>query len=116
MGAWQAYLLSIARTLLPFSGDLYYTKRELIFSHEQLKDISLLFQWKRTSELVNLKADVSPSVQFENKQAVVSCCHWNNWGGLIRESTKITFLNDKVYLLEDFDEQTLFKYDCGICY
>jgi hypothetical protein len=39
MGAWQAYLLSIAKTLLPFSGGLYYTKRELIFSQDQLKEI-----------------------------------------------------------------------------
>lgn len=114
MGAWQAYLLSIAKTLLPFSGGLYYTKRELIFSHEQLKDISLLFHWERIPELVNLKADVSPSIQIRDKQAIVSCCHWNDWGGLIRESAKITFFNGKVYFLEDFTEQVLFKYDCGI--
>ena len=114
MGAWQAYLLSIAKTLLPFSGGLYYTKRKLIFSHEQLKDIFLLFHWERMPELANLKADVSPSVQIKNKQAVVSCCHWNDWGGLIRESAKITFFNGKVYLLEDYDEQVLFKYNCGI--
>lgn len=114
MGAWQAYLLSIAKTLLPFSGGLYYTKRKLIFSHEQLRDIFLLFHWERMPELANLKADVSPSVQIKDKQAVVSCCHWNDWGGLIRESAKITFFNGKVYLLEDYDEQVLFKYNCGI--
>lgn len=71
MGAWQAYLLSIAKTLLPFSGSLYYTKRKLIFSHEQLKDISLLFHWERMLELVNLKADVSPSIQ--NKGQTGNC-------------------------------------------
>jgi hypothetical protein len=58
MGAWQAYLLSIAKTLLPFSGGLYYTKRKLIFSHEQLRDIFLLSHWERMPELANLKADV----------------------------------------------------------
>lgn len=114
MGAWQAYLLSIAKTLLPFSGGLYYTKRKLIFSHEQLKDIFLLFHWERMPELINLKADVSPSVQIKDKHAIVSCCHWNDWGGLIRESAKITFFNGKVYLLDDFSEQVLFKYNCGI--
>ena len=114
MGAWQAYLLSIAKTLLPFSGGLYYTKRKLIFSHEQLRDIFLLSHWERMPELANLKADVSPSVQIKDKQAIVSCCHWNDWGGLIRESAKITFFNGKVYLLDDFSEQVLFKYNCGI--
>lgn len=114
MGAWQTYLLSIAKTLLPFSGGLYYTKRKLIFTHDQLKDIFLLSHWERIPELVNFKADVSPSVQIEDKNAIVSCCHWNDWGGLIRESAKITFFNGKVYLLEDYDEQVLFKYNCGI--
>ena len=114
MGFWQAYLLSIGKTLLPFSGRLYYSKRKLIFTHEQLKNISLSFQPKRIPELLNLDADLSPSVQIKDKQAIVSCCFWNDWGGLIRESAKITFLNGKVYFLEDFDEHVLFKYNCGI--
>ena len=75
---------------------------------------SRTFHWERIPELVNLKADVSPSVKIEDKSAIVSCCHWNDWGGLIRESAKITFFNGKVYLLEDYDEQVLFKYNCGI--
>ncbi len=116
MGFWQVYLLSIGKTLLPFSGQLYYTKRKLILAHEQLKNISLPFQPERIPELMNLDTDVSPSVQIKDNQAIVSCCFWNDWGGLIQESAKITFLNGKVYLLEDFDKQVLFKYDCGIRY
>ena len=46
--------------------------------------------------------------------AAVSCCHWNNWGGLIREHATITFFNDRVSLFDDFEEEELFKYDCGI--
>ena len=123
MGAWQAYLLSIGKTLLPFSGGLYYTKRELVFCHDQLEKIQII-DWEelehgeldciRHPGLTDLTVDISPSVSFDGKHVVVSCCHWNDWGGLIRESAKITFFNGKVYLLEDFDEQVLFKYDCGI--
>ena len=123
MGAWQAYLLSIGKTLLPFSGGLYYTKRELIFCHDQLEKIQII-DWEelehgeldciRHPGLTDQTVDISPSVSFDGKHVVVSCCHWNDWGGLIRESAKITFFNGKVYLLEDFDEQVLFKYDCGI--
>ena len=116
MGFWQAYLLSIGKTLLPFSGHLNYTKRKLVFAHEQLKDISLSLQKGSVPELENLDAEVSPSVQIKDKQAIVSCCYWNKWGGLIRESAKITFFYGKVYLLEDFEEQVLIKYDCGIRY
>ena len=46
--------------------------------------------------------------------AAVSCCHWNDWGGLIREHATITFFNDRVSLFDDFEEEELFKYDCGI--
>jgi hypothetical protein len=35
-------------------------------------------------------------------------------GGLIREHATITFFNDRVYLFDDFEEEELFKYDCGI--
>ena len=123
MGAWQAYLLSIGKTLLPFSGGLYYTKRELVFCHDQLEKIQII-DWEelehgeldciRHPGLTDLTVDISPSVSFDGKHVVVSCCHWNDWGGLIRESAKITFFNGKVYSLEDFTEQVLFKYDCGI--
>ena len=118
-----AYLLSIGKTLLPFSGGLYYTKRELVFCHDQLEKIQII-DWEelehgeldciRHPGLTDLTVDISPSVNFDGKHVVVSCCHWNDWGGLIRESAKITFFNGKVYLLDDFDEQVLFKYDCGI--
>lgn len=116
MGAWQAYLLSISKTLLPFSSSSYYTKRELIFTYSQFEDIKLRIDSDRTSELITLNADLSPSVQFKDTQAVVSCCYWNDWGGLFREYAKITFFNDRVYLLDDFEDEKLFEYDCGIRY
>lgn len=116
MGAWQAYLMSISLTLLPFTSRVYYTKRQLICSHEQLTDIDLHFDEERTPELINLDTDVSPSIHFDGKQAMVSCCHWKDWGGLIRENAKITFFNGRVYLFEDFNEEILFNYDCGIRY
>ncbi len=118
MGAWQAYLLSIAKTLLPFSGGLYYTKRELIFSKEQLSNpitiprhISFL---RGISELKEFRYDVAPSVLIEEEKFVISCCYWNNWGGLFREFANIRFFNGKAYLLDDFNEKNLFKYDCGM--
>ena len=123
MGAWQAYLLSIAKTLLPFSGGLYYTKRKLIFAYEQLKDINLI-DWGelkhgeidciRHPGLTDPTVNISPCVRFDGKQAIVSCCHWNDWGGLIREDATITFFNDRVYLFDDFEEEKLFNYDIGI--
>jgi hypothetical protein len=116
MGAWQAYLLSIAKTVLPFSGMLYYTKRELIFSHDQIKDKYHWLDLKRKPLLKDFDKDVSPWVRIQGTQAIVSCCYWNEWQGLVRENAKIIFFNNRVYLLEDFEEEVLFKYHCGVIF
>ena len=116
MGAWQVYLLSIAKTLLPFSGGLYYTKRELIFSLDQLKNKKRLYDKDQNLIFKDFDTDVSPWVNIEGAQAVVSCCYWNEWQGLVRENAKIIFFNNRVYLLEDFEEEVLFKYHCGIIF
>lgn len=115
MGAWQAYLLSIAKTILPFSGVTYYTKRRLIFEHDQLKRVCPPKKDLK-EKLQNIKADLSPWVKLDGSQAVVSCCYWNPWGGLKREFAIFSFLNNKVYLLDEFHKETLFKYDIGICF
>lgn len=111
MGAWQAYLLCISKTLLPFSGDLYYTKRDLILDCDQLRKATRM--WMLLSKkLLEVKEDISPHVSIEGNQATVSCCYWNPWGGLIRENVPIIFENNKVKI-GDFWDDTLYKYDCG---
>ncbi|MBP5713858.1 MAG: hypothetical protein J6X07_04065 [Prevotella sp.] len=117
-GAWQTYLLCISKTLLPFSGSLYYTKRLLIFTNDQLPEI-----WVESKdsiddklERLNYKGDVSPSVQVEGNEYTISCCYWNKWRGLIRETLNLTFLGNGKVHIGDFSHQTLFKYDCGIRY
>ena len=115
MGAWQAYLLCISKTLLPFSGILYYTKRKLIMSNDQLRDIRPLLRLKIIPELENLEVDVAPSVTIDGNNALVSCCYWNDWGGLIREYVPVFFNNDRVRI-GDFHDEVLIKFDCGIMF
>lgn len=110
MGAWQAYLLCISKTILPFSGSLYYTKRELILNYEQLQRFRV---WAIIAkQLWDIKADVSPSVSINGNQAIVSCCYWNMWEGLVRENVPITFENNKV-TIGKFRQEILYKYNCG---
>lgn len=116
MGAWQAYLLSISKTLLPFSGHLYYTKRELIMTSDQLQQRRLWAGLKKISDIVTTAKDVSPFVQMDESQAWVSSCYWSDWGGLIREYAKFSFINGRTFVPGDFYHETLYKYDCGIMY
>ena len=112
MGAWQTYLLCIAKTLLPFSGHLYYTKRKLIMTNDQLRNISTYCEIENISELEKHENDVAPSVTLDGNTALVSCCYWNNWSGLIRENVPITFVNDRVRI-GDFCKTVLYEYDDG---
>ena len=112
MGAWQAYLLSVSKTVLPFSGITYYTKRLLIFQREQLKDIRSL-GFKKIEGLNNLETDLFPKIKIDGNKAVVSSCYWSDWGGLFRESVEITFLENGKVKIGDFTQENIFEYDVG---
>ena len=112
MGAWQAYLICISKTLLPFSGSLFYTKRKLIFEREQFQALFPPYKSLK-AKLMSIEKDLSPHVFLEGNKATVSCCYWNPWGGLIRETGSFTFFGEKVYILKDFKDEYLLKYDCG---
>ena len=113
MGAWQAYLLCISKTVLPFSGILFYTKRKIIFQREQFIDIPSL-EDQEIEDLYHLKTDLSPKVTTDGNKAVVSCCYWNDWGGLFRESVEITFLENGKVKIGDFVEENYYEYDLGV--
>ena len=112
VGAWQAYLLSVSKTVLPFSGITYYTKRLLIFQREQLKDIRSL-GFKKIEGLNNLETDLFPKIKIDGNKAVVSSCYWSDWGGLFRESVEITFLENGKVKIGDFTKENIFEYDVG---
>ncbi len=115
LGAWQAYLLSISKTVLPFSRITYYTKREIIFQREQLKDIRSL-EVHEIESLYNLETDLSPKVSMDGNKAIVSCCFWSDWGGLFRESVVITFLGNGKVKIGDFTKDNYYEYDVGVCF
>lgn len=115
MGAWQAYLLAVSKTIIPFSGKLYYTKRKIIFCHEQLHEMCSSYPDEYVG-LCDLDVDLSPKVSLLEKEADISCCFWTDWGGLIREDVKIKFTDDNKVNIGIFNHNKLFDYDIGIRY
>lgn len=114
MGAWQAYLLCISKAILPFSGTLYYTKRKLIFTDKQLKDLASSLGEEEAPGLSSLNVDVSPTVTINGKNAIITCCYWTEWGGLIRDEAKLTFYNNGKVKIGNIDTYTLYEYDIGV--
>lgn len=116
MGAWQAYLLSRATHFLPIYWHGGYSRRSLVLSKDDIKDVPAFdFKLLRTVE-VSTNQNVSPSIAIEGNTATVRCCYWNNWRGLVRETVKIDFLDNKAYFLETPTLEVLFNYNCGIKY
>ena len=115
MGAWQAFLLSIAVSQLPTSWHGGYRKKKIIFSKENLEICLSLFKRIDFSS-VNFDDDLKPRVSVEGNDAVVSCCFWNDWRGLYRETNKIKLDNGRADFSEECDVKVLYKYNCGIRY
>lgn len=115
MGAWQAYLLSVATHFLPTCGHGAYSKWTFMPSYEQLKAKIDRITFRKPQN-VPVFEDLSPSVKIEGNKATISCCYWNNWGGLVRRTEQILFINNRAYFIEDGSREVLVKYDCGVRY
>jgi len=120
MGAWQAYLYLIAPTVMPVFWHGGYICRDNVFSLAAFKRIVGPRTQGLTSIIKGLdkitEEDVLPTVSYENGKAIVSCCYWSAWGGLIRETVVIKFKGDEVKSISSGRRKTLVPYNCGICF
>ena len=114
MGAWQAYLLSVAMTMLPTTWHGAYFDRKYIFQIEDLwnhgQKISLFGPRFEQNE----EYEVAPQVIKINDNTAISACYWNDWEGLVREKISLSMLDGKVHFKYPFDKEVLYKYKCGI--
>lgn len=113
MGAWQAYLLYIAPTILPTFWHGGYIKREFFFDRENYKGITL--SWATGNVDVKLSQIPRSSVVMKEGMAIVSCPYWDDWRGLVLESVEVSFNADGTVTLTPHAE-VLYEYNCGICY
>ena len=119
MGAWQAHLYSIATTLLPVFWHGGYICRRYIFTHDDLKHLYLLAEMQfEDTILCGINAKVSPEIELQGNVALIRCCYWNEWRGLVRETVKMVFEENTIAIdkCELVGEEVLFEYDCGICF
>lgn len=115
LGIWQAYLLSIAPTVMPTFWHGGYIRRTYIFSHKDLEGIDEL-RFNDKAPLFGIKDVVSPKVKIRGEEGTIECCFWSEWGGLYRETLKIIYANNTVLSIKRIKEEVLYEYDCGICF
>ena len=116
MGAWQAYLYSIATTLLPVFWHGGYIMRKYIFAHD---DLPTIFVDARSGALLKLRdfyGRVSPEVMIQGDKATIHVCYWNDWIGLVRDNVEIDFEGNRAVWFECVKTEVLIEYNCGICF
>lgn len=115
-GAWQAYLLSIASTLLPAFWHGQYNNRKYLFSEEDVESIPPFFHNFPIPDLSDFKDEelLKPSVWIKDDVAHVSCCYWNYWKGVVRETILFLFDGDRIISGQRIKDRILFKYNCPI--
>ncbi len=111
MGVWQAYLMSIAAKMLPAYWHGKYESRKNIFSP---KDISNLTFITRDLPLpdpkdIIIEASLAPNIWINGNDAYVSCCYWNDWKGVIRETIVFTFKENRIVGGSRLKDQVLYK-------
>lgn len=114
MGAWQAYLLSVAMTMLPTTWHGAYFRRKYIFQMKDLWNHGRMISLFGPRFEQNEEYDVAPQVIKIGNFTAISACYWNDWKGLVREKISLSMLDGKVQFKFPFDEEVLYEYKCGI--
>lgn len=114
LGAWEVYLFSKARNLLPTFWHGGYSSETLLFNIEDFKQIPS--QKGRSIDVILRGEDLKPKVHFEGDTAYVESCYWTEWGGLFREKYKIEYQENKVSNFEYVGRENIYIYDCGIMF
>lgn len=116
-GAWELYLFNKESHLLPTFWHGGYASETLIFGREDLELVPSL-DGIALDVVLNVLGDddLRPRVHFEGDTAIVESHSWSEWGGLYRETVRITFDGNTVKAYEELEAKNLYSYDCGIMF
>ena len=113
-GAWDVYLFSKAKNLLPFFWHGGYNRESLLFDADDLQTIQS--QRGRCQEVILKGDDLKPKVYFEGDTAIVECCVWSEWGGLYRETYSMLYSGRQIVEFKQIRSENIYQYDCGIMF
>ncbi len=121
-GVFQAQLLKFTTAWIPYFWHGGYSSRTFVFSEEILRSLE-----KKSS---NFNADdfanderLNPTVELQGENAIITCCYWSDWRGLVRTKFLGQFRDNLLLTVrpEDCEEEeqsseVLFQYSCGILF
>ena len=105
MGAWQAYLLSEAPSLLPSIWHGAYHARDFVFCKDDIH-FWLFMKDVKKAEVVD---DFALSVELEGNTATITCYYWNYHRGFFQDTAKLNISDGKVSFSKNRDEKLIYK-------
>jgi len=112
---WEAYLLFSLWHSLPLFWHSLYCQRTYTYDEKDIEDIKCFLHdddnsWARANAR---RLFIAPQVIKAPNKYFVQCCYWSSFGGYIRETVEV-ILNDGKASFKAIDEETLYKYNCGV--
>lgn len=113
-GAWEVFLFSKARNLLPTYWHGGYNEETLLFD---VQDFNLIMSQRGHCQDIILRGDdLQPRVYSEGERTIVECCIWTEWGGLFRESYSMIYDGNRIVDFQLLKRENIYQYDCGILF
>ncbi len=129
---WRTYLLGKAKTQLPANWHGAYNKATLIFEASDMESIQPMDRvidhnvhhsempaevfanrdWRVIASIEELQPKV---ITLDESTYQVVCCYWNDWEGLVRETTTYITVGRLIYT-EDSKKEVLYPYHCGVMF
>lgn len=119
MGAWQVFLLNKLWMCLPLYDHAGYAKAKFFYTPEQFNEFARIGKDDFDHPIEGLdpcKYDVTPTVLFEDDTFIVKVHVWNDWRGLLLETNRIRIDSNGNVEFGEYDLDSLFEYDCGVCF
>jgi hypothetical protein len=112
MGAWQAYLLSVASTMLPYIWHGGYFSRRYLLTQEDIDNLPPVMHYFPSlgRKKISVEGEISPKVWFKGDNAYVSCCYWNNWKGVVYETIVFKYDERRIISGKRLEDKILYKY------
>lgn len=130
---WRTYLLGKAKTQLPANWHGAYNKATLIFETNDIESIQPMDRvidrnvhhsempaevfanrdWSVIAPIEELQPKV---MSLDASTCQVVCCYWNDWEGLVRETTTYMVEEGTMIYAEDSKKEVLYPYHCGVMF
>ena len=61
-------------------------------------------------KIVEVKSDLLPKIWTRGNAVCVSCCYWNNWKGVVRETIAFQYKDNRIVSAKREEDEIVYRY------